>query len=87
MKRLTAIFVILEIPLYLAARIHLSGVRYTSPNGCTTLILKIQDRNVAARWRFPDEGQDRCALVFPEGAAELIGQVSETLVQSYRPLP
>ena len=77
----------LEIPLYLAARINLSAVGYKSPNGCITLILKVQDRNVAARWWRPVEGPDRCALVFPEGAAELTGQVSETLVQSYRPIP
>jgi hypothetical protein len=77
----------LEIPLYLAARIHLSGVGYRPPDGCTTLILKVQGRNVAARWWFPDEGPGRCRLVFPEGAAEAAGQVSETLVQSYRPLP
>jgi hypothetical protein len=78
----------LEIPLYLAARIDLRAVGYKSPNGCVTSILKVQDRNVAARWWRPVEGPDPCALVvFPEGAAERTGQVSETLVQSYRPLP
>jgi len=77
----------IEIPLYLAARIHLSGVGYKGPGGCPALIFQIQDRNVAARWWFPNEGPDQCALVFPEGGAAAWTAASENLVQAYRPLP
>ncbi len=77
----------IEIPLYLAARIHLSGVGYVAGGTCFSLIFQIQGRNVAARWWFPNDGPDRCALLFPEGGAAAWAAASENLVQSYRPLP